>query len=261
MAGLAIAAALALAGCGARHSIPDPVLTHTTVSAAATRSVEITFYGWPDNDPANSDVLQNGGHAGGTGTYTDPITLATDSRELAAGTRVYVPYLRKYFVMDDACAECITDWTSHHRAHFDLWIGGKGMKAPAVLAQESKLTPAGPVSVIVNPPPNKQVDTKALLQYQSLSDGQGMAVDGAERALFAADICRPCSIGFHVTAATARARSGDLAGGRRHLDQAQRIAGMWQGGPWRAAVWQARGALRIAEGDCPEGLALFREAA
>lgn len=88
-----------------------------------------------------------------------------------------------------------------------------------------------------------------------------VAVDEAERALFASDICQPCSIGFHVTAAMARARSGDLAGGRRHLDKAQRIAGMWQGGPWQAAVWEARGALRVAEGDRPQGLALFREAA
>ena len=64
--------------------------------------------------------------------------------------------------MHDTCTECRTH---HHRSHFDLWIGGKGVKASTVLAQESKLTPAGPVSVIVNPPANKQVDTKALLQY------------------------------------------------------------------------------------------------
>jgi hypothetical protein len=36
---------------------------------------------------------------------------------------------------------------------------------------------------------------------------------------------------------------------------------MWQGGPWQAAVWEARGALRIAEGDHNQGAALLNEAA
>ena len=28
---------------------------------------------------------------------------------------------------------------------------------------------------------------------------------------------------------------------RHQLEEAERIAGMWQGGPWLAAVWEARG--------------------
>ena len=83
----------------------------------------------------------------------------------------------------------------------------------------------------------------------------------AERALTTAAACQPCSIGLHVTAAVTRASSGNLAGARHHLERAERIAGMWQGGPWQAAVWEARGIVRLAEGDRSQGIALLKEAA
>ncbi len=75
------------------------------------------------------------------------------------------------------------------------------------------------------------------------------------------EICRPCSIGLRVAAAMACARAGELARSRHWLEHAERLAGMWSGGPWQAAVWEARGALRMAEGDPTQGLALLREAA
>ncbi len=68
-------------------------------------------------------------------------------------------------------------------------------------------------------------------------------------------------MGYHVAASIALARIGDVEGGARHLDSAERIAGMWQGGPWQAAVWEARGHLRLAEGNSAQAYALFREAA
>lgn len=74
-------------------------------------------------------------------------------------------------------------------------------------------------------------------------------VQRAEHSVAQRDMCEPCSMGFRVAAAICSARSGDLERARRHLDEAERIAGMWQGGPWLAAVWEARGALRLAEGD------------
>jgi len=83
----------------------------------------------------------------------------------------------------------------------------------------------------------------------------------AEESLRPIEVCGPCSIGFRVAAATAYARSGELARSRQSLADAERIAGMWQGGPWQAAVWEARGALRLAEGDPAQAAALMREAA
>jgi hypothetical protein len=85
-------------------------------------------------------------------------------------------------------------------------------------------------------------------------------VDRADAELAAREVCPPCSMDFLVAAAITRARVGDLDGARDHLDRAERTAGMWQGGPWQAAVWEARGHLRRAEGDMGRARALFDEA-
>jgi hypothetical protein len=44
------------------------------------------------------------------------------------------------------------------------------------------------------------------------------------------------------------ARSSGSMSKRQHSKDAERIAGMGRGGPWRAAVGEARGPLRLAEG-------------
>ena len=74
------------------------------------------------------------------------------------------------------------------------------------------------------------------------------------------EICQPCSIGLRVAAAMASARAGDVGRARHWLESAERLAGMWSGGPWQAAVWEARAALREAEGDRGQAVALLREA-
>jgi DNA-binding SARP family transcriptional activator len=87
------------------------------------------------------------------------------------------------------------------------------------------------------------------------------AVQRADAALADRDLCPPCSMGFRVAATVALARAGDLQQARARLEGAERIAGMWQGGPWLAAVWEARGVLRQAKGDHAQATALFTEAA
>jgi DNA-binding SARP family transcriptional activator len=74
------------------------------------------------------------------------------------------------------------------------------------------------------------------------------------------ETCRTCSIGLGVAAAIATARAGEVAEARYWLDFAERRASMWTGTPWQAAVWEARGELRLAEGDRGQALALMREA-
>jgi hypothetical protein len=59
----------------------------------------------------------------------------------------------------------------------------------------------------------------------------------------------------------ASAGAGELDLARSFLAEAERIAGMWQGGLWTGAVWEARGILRQAEGDGDQARAMFREAA
>jgi hypothetical protein len=45
--------------------------------------------------------------AGGTGTYYDPITAASGKAELAVGTKIYVPFLHRYFILEDDRTEVI----------------------------------------------------------------------------------------------------------------------------------------------------------
>jgi hypothetical protein len=67
--------------------------------------------------------------------------------------------------------------------------------------------------------------------------------------------------GIPDSAATASAQAGELKQARSFIAEAERIAGMWQGGLWTGAVWEARGNLREAKGDGEQARAMFREAA
>lgn len=141
----------------------------TNPAAHGTVSVNVTFYGGPDNDPPGSTDIAypNARHAtaGGTGTYADPVTLATDPRELPPGTLVYYPRLQKYFVMEDDCDECIAEWGASKRPHVDLWTGPSGA---ALLRCEETLTPDAPEPIEVNPPADRPVDTRPL--YDTATD-------------------------------------------------------------------------------------------
>lgn len=85
--------------------------------------------------------------------------------------------------------------------------------------------------------------------------------EDADRELERRNVCPPCSMGFRVASTIACARAGRLDQARRRLQSAERIAGMWPGGAWHAAVWEARAVLRQAEGDTRRAAALYNEAA
>lgn len=80
--------------------------------------------------------------AGGTGTYADPITLAVgdtitssgqDVPDRPAGTMLYVPNLRKYFIVEDTCGDgntpqngpCHTGYPAPAMTWLDLWVDGQ----------------------------------------------------------------------------------------------------------------------------------------
>jgi ATP/maltotriose-dependent transcriptional regulator MalT len=83
----------------------------------------------------------------------------------------------------------------------------------------------------------------------------------AEQELGQLHSCEPCSMGYLTSAAAATARAGHLDRARSFLAEAERIAGMWQGGQWTGAVWEARAILREAEGEGDQARAMLREAA
>ena len=157
------------------------VTAATAPAHADTQNFLVTLYGWPDNSPPGNAIAYpaNGGYntihnvASGTGTYSDPITFATDQAELPIGTIVYYPYLHRYFIMEDDCVECDEDWTGQGPDggpglyHIDLWIDGENAQSSNdVINCEDNLT-QNSEQVIVNPPSDEAVDTTPLFDSSS----------------------------------------------------------------------------------------------
>ena len=84
----------------------------------------------------------------------------------------------------------------------------------------------------------------ALLHAADSSERRRRLLSEAAAAVRPKEACGPCSIGLRVAATVASARLGDAAQSRQWLADAERLAGMWQGTPWQAAVWEARAELR-----------------
>jgi hypothetical protein len=102
---------------------PHPTAPRTTGTVQAF----MTLYGYADNSPPGTDIAHPCGTrsgAGGTGTYADPVTFATDVKELPWCEIIYVPYMEKYFIHEDECSECDHDWKKLQKYRFDMWAGG-----------------------------------------------------------------------------------------------------------------------------------------
>jgi DNA-binding SARP family transcriptional activator len=114
---------------------------------------------------------------------------------------------------------------------------------------------------------------KSWLSSHLIMRMQALAVRAAPTAAKAAEAilvgdrlltsgaCQPCSMALRTATAIALSEAGDLAQVDRRLADAERIAGMWHGGPWAAALWEARGVQRRAQGAEIRALAAFDEAA
>jgi 3D (Asp-Asp-Asp) domain-containing protein len=157
------------AGGGQTDAHPDSSGTSDATSGRS-QSVYLTFYGWPDNSPPGGAIAypKNGGFAtvhntaGGTGSYDDPITFATDQAELPVGTLLFAPVIEKYLVMEDDCAECDTDWSASGKWHIDVWMNSNGSAdSNAVLACEDRWTQSSTV-VEIGPPPGRAATAPPL---------------------------------------------------------------------------------------------------
>jgi DNA-binding SARP family transcriptional activator len=100
-----------------------------------------------------------------------------------------------------------------------------------------------------------------LVQTAATPEEVEDAIREGDRALARSTTCQPCSMGFRAAAAIAQAEAGELDQVGRRLNEADRLAGMWNGGPWVAALWEARGVHRRAQGSEERALAAFGEAA
>ena len=173
---LATYGALLLSAC-AQHAVPPvqaplpaafgPSSCYTTIVAPKNVMATVTFYGYPDNTPPGKAIAHPviHHHAGGDGTYCNPTTFATEKSNnlnIPYGTKIYVPFIQRYFVREDLCAAsgppvgsgsngCYNLW-------FDLWIGGNlHSNVDALVDCERNLTPNGKVQIILDPDPNLPV--------------------------------------------------------------------------------------------------------
>ncbi|KAI1310176.1 hypothetical protein F5Y03DRAFT_347164 [Xylaria venustula] len=147
------------------------LLAGVATACSVTGNVKTTFYGVPDNDPPGSDAIayscsSRGAHAGGTGTYSDPLTFASkEGGSYAQCEIVYSPYLKKYIRNEDICAGCTDgDWT-------DVFTGNSQDGGDAQVNCEDKLTPDAAQSVIRSPATNLEVDTTPLWSSGTCNTG------------------------------------------------------------------------------------------
>jgi 3D (Asp-Asp-Asp) domain-containing protein len=142
----------------------------TADSGGTVMSVYVTFYGWADNDPPGGAIAypKSDGYptlhetAGGTGTYADPITFATDKAEFPVGTILYVPFIEKYVMMEDDCAECDSDWTSGHKWHIDLWMNSNAAESSSSLVSCEDRWTRDSTSIEMDPPADRTVTPAPL---------------------------------------------------------------------------------------------------
>lgn len=157
---------------GYQNTIPPIVPPVVTGSEIIIKNGYTTAYGWPDNTPpgANTTIQGVSGKAGGSGTFGDPITMATgytlsagkETDDYAAGTKFYDPNLRKYFAIGDTCGDGNSPQTeSCHKSEIegtiqlDMWVGGQGLSKSGTLACEDTITRVG--TLIENPASNYAV--------------------------------------------------------------------------------------------------------
>jgi hypothetical protein len=174
-----------------------PNVDHITVSSSGggggggttLNSVYITLYGWPDNSPPGDAIaypkssgyptIHNVATVGQT--FSSPGTFATAAKgsntplgnngEMPIGQVIYVPHFQKYFILEDECVECESNWQDDGIYHVDLWIGGNPpANANDVQSCEYALTIgainggtlSGGGQVIENPPSTETVNTTPL---------------------------------------------------------------------------------------------------
>ncbi len=175
--------------------------TKVTVTSASTtppgeirKQAYTTSYSYWDNTPVGSaaiayPVLHQ--TAGGTGTYTDPITIAVgysiingqNILDYPVGTKFYIPNVRRYFIVEDLCGDsatpqngpCHTGYPAGTSTWVDMWIDGQSGTATAVHACAAFLTDTNGTAhlLIQNPASNYVVVSGAIFQNGTCTQQYG----------------------------------------------------------------------------------------
>lgn len=156
----------------------DKVIFESNVAAvdpSETRmQAYVSGYSYWDNTPPGSAAIshpQIHSVAAGVGTYADPITVAvghnlssgSDVLDWPAGTKFYMPYLQRYFIVEDTCGDgptpelgaCHTGYPVGTVTWLDVWVGGGSVSEATSDACMFAIT--DPHTVIKNPPSTYRV--------------------------------------------------------------------------------------------------------
>jgi 3D (Asp-Asp-Asp) domain-containing protein len=180
-AGALLSAVVAATACGS-----TPLLAADEI---VVPNVFVTAYSWHDNTPQGSPTISHPvlhRTAGGTGTYDDPVTVAvghsretgTSVLDIPAGTRIYLPGVRRYFIVEDTCGDgpnpqdgpCHTGAGAYGNASLwiDLWIGGAEESAPFVHRCAADIT--GVKAAVLNPGRNYSVASGTGVLHDGICD-------------------------------------------------------------------------------------------
>ncbi len=177
-------------------STPTPTPTPSPTPAPTSNETRITAFMtsytyWDNTPPGSANISHPIIHskAGGTGTYTDPITLAVghvitngkSTLDYSAGTKFYVPNIRKYFIVEDTCGDGNTPQNgpchslvkapSGAQAWLDMWIDGASVNNST--ANKCAETLTGNFLAIQNPLPNYVVNVGSVISNGTCATQHG----------------------------------------------------------------------------------------
>ncbi len=169
--------------------IPVPVATKIVLSPGevSLRGYTTSYTYWDNTPPGSSDISNPILHekAGGTGTFNDPITIAVghsmatgkDILDYPAGTKFYIPNVRRYFIVEDTCGDgktpengpCHKGAPAGTDVWVDMWIDGATGTSPQADACAAALTDTNGIShiMIKNPAPKYRVLVGPIFQNGS----------------------------------------------------------------------------------------------
>ena len=158
---------------------PTPILILPTPVSAPTFSPKprgnyvhafVTFYGWPDNGPPpgngiaypkEQDYPTIHNVAGGVGTYSDPVSFASDVDLYPIGSLIYLPHIKKYAILEDLCTGCVENWQDKGQIHVDIWMESDTNFTEVLNKCMGRWTRVS-VEIENDPPPGRPVQTQLL---------------------------------------------------------------------------------------------------
>jgi hypothetical protein len=172
-------------------AVPKPAPAPVQPSSEKiVRTAYTTAYTWYDNTPEGSASISHPvlhKTAGGTGTYADPITIAVghslatgqDVLDFPAGTRIYLPDVRRYFIVEDTCGdgrdpengpchEGTNAEGTNSTIWIDLWIGGQSVDSDGADECAGRVTDVH--TAVINPASNYAVAPGAGVIHDGTCD-------------------------------------------------------------------------------------------